>query len=66
MVDRTGTSAAWPQDDQLLHNLGRDLANSRELAELEPGQRIPRDPRPVLGERDGSAPGRKKASADER
>ena len=34
------------QDAELLHALGRDLANSQRLAELERGQRIPRRSRP--------------------
>ena len=37
------------EDVQLLHNLGRDLANSRDWPNWSDGQRIPRDARQVGG-----------------
>ena len=45
-IRRAGISAASSSDGKLLHAVGRDLANSTRLAELERRQRVPRHSRP--------------------
>ena len=56
MVAAAGTSPAWRRTSQLMHNLGRDLANSRDWPNWAPDSEFRATRDKSAAERGGAAP----------